>query len=397
MRRTPLSTLHGRRPGHCVCSRLAVQKEQYVMRGWGVAAGLLLAAAVAQAQIVIGQTAGFSGPVAAGVKETADGAKLWIDAVNEKGGIHGQKIELVSMDDGFEPKRAAENARKLVEERKVLALFLTRGTPHNEAILPVVEASGVPLIGPSTGAMVLHQPVRRTVFNVRSTYQREAEKALDHLVHLGLNRIAVVRADDSFGEDVAQGIARGLERAKIKAAVDIKADRAKPDFPKIVQAIVKSEAQAVMWIASGTSVTDGVKALRAAGSAAQVVTLSNNASSGFVKALGEHSPGVIITQVFPYERSMRSPFVREAMDLAKERGIEQVSPAMLEGFAAAKVLVEGLRRAGPRPTRAGLLAALEGIRNLDIGGLDLSYSGNDRTGLEYADLSIIGKDGRFRR
>jgi ABC-type branched-subunit amino acid transport system substrate-binding protein len=367
------------------------------MRGWGVAAGLLLAAAVAQAQIVIGQTAGFSGPVAAGVKETADGAKLWIDAVNEKGGIHGQKIELVSMDDGFEPKRAAENARKLVEERKVLALFLTRGTPHNEAILPVVEASGVPLIGPSTGAMVLHQPVRRTVFNVRSTYQREAEKALDHLVHLGLNRIAVVRADDSFGEDVAQGIARGLERAKIKAAVDIKADRAKPDFPKIVQAIVKSEAQAVMWIASGTSVTDGVKALRAAGSAAQVVTLSNNASSGFVKALGEHSPGVIITQVFPYERSMRSPFVREAMDLAKERGIEQVSPAMLEGFAAAKVLVEGLRRAGPRPTRAGLLAALEGIRNLDIGGLDLSYSGNDRTGLEYADLSIIGKDGRFRR
>ncbi len=367
------------------------------MKGWGVAAGLLFAGALAHAQIVIGQTAGFSGPVAAGVKETAQGAKLWIDQVNARGGIHGQKIEVLSLDDGFEPKRAAENARKLVEEKKVLALFLTRGTPHNEAILPVVEAHNVALVGPSTGAMVLHQPVRRQVFNVRSTYQREAEKALDHLVHIGLNRIAVVKADDSFGEDVAQGIARGLERAKIKAAVEIKADRAKPDFAKIVQAIVKSEAQAVMWIASGTSVTDGVKALRAAGSAAQVVTLSNNASSGFVKALGEHSPGVIITQVFPYERSIRSPFVREAMDLAKERGIDQVSPAMLEGFAAAKVLVEGLRRVGGKPTRASLLAALEGLRNFDIGGMDLSYSGTDHTGLEYADLSIVGKDGRFRR
>jgi ABC-type branched-subunit amino acid transport system substrate-binding protein len=367
------------------------------MKAWAIAAGLLLAGAAAQAQIVVGQTAGFSGPVAAGVKETAQGAELWIDHVNARGGVHGQKIEIVRMDDGFEPKRAAENARKLVDEKRVLALFLTRGTPHNEAILPVVEANGVPLIGPSTGAMVLHQPVRRQVFNVRSTYQREAEKALDHLVHLGLTRIAVVKADDSFGEDVAQGIARGLDRAKLKAAVEIKADRAKPDFPKIVDAIVKADAQAVMWIASGTSVTDGVKALRGAGSFAQVVTLSNNASSGFVKALGEHSAGVIITQVFPYERSIRSPFVREAMDLAKEKGIEQVSPAMLEGFAAAKVLVEGLRRAGAKPTRASLTAALEGLRNFDIGGLDLGYSPTDRTGLEYADLSIVGKDGRFRR
>lgn len=367
------------------------------MRNWGVAAGLVLAAALAHAQIVVGQTAGFTGPVGAGVKETTAGAKLWIDLVNERGGVHGQKIELVSLDDGFEPRRAAENARRLVEEKKVLALFLTRGTPHNEAILPVVEQHNVPLIGPSTGAMVLHQPVRRQVFNVRSTYQREAEKALDHMAHLGLDRIAVIKADDSFGEDVAQGVARGLQRNGLKAVLEIKADRARPDFPKIVQAIVRSDAQAVMWIASGTSVTDGVKALRAAGSFAQVVTLSNNASSGFVKALGEHSPGVILTQVFPYERSIRSPFVREAMDLARDKGIDQVSPAMLEGFAAAKVLVEGLRRAGPKPSRSSLLAALEGIRNLDIGGMDLSYSGSDHTGLEYADLSIIGKDGRFRR
>ncbi len=91
---------------------------------------------LSQAQILVGQTAGFTGPVGAGVKETTEGAKLYIDAVNAKGGVNGQKIELISVDDKFEPKLAAENARKLVEEQNVVALFLTRGTPHTEGIIP---------------------------------------------------------------------------------------------------------------------------------------------------------------------------------------------------------------------------------------------------------------------
>ncbi|MFN7864128.1 MAG: ABC transporter substrate-binding protein, partial [Curvibacter sp.] len=101
---------------------------------------LALASAAAQAQILIGQTAGFSGPVAAGVKETTDGARLYIDAVNARGGVAGQKIELtISLDDRFDPKQAAENARILIEERNVAALFLSRGTPHSEAIMPLLD------------------------------------------------------------------------------------------------------------------------------------------------------------------------------------------------------------------------------------------------------------------
>ena len=360
-------------------------------------AALLTTFTVAHAQLLIGQTAGFSGPVAAGVKETTEGAKLWINSVNARGGVNGQKIELVSMDDKFDPKLTAQNAKKLVEERNVLALFLTRGTPNNEAIIPVLEANNVALIAPSTGAMVLHQPVNRHIFNVRSTYQREAEKALDHLVGLGMLRIAVVAADDSFGGDVQKGLARGFERHKIKPAAEISADRAKPDFATIVPAIIASQAQAVMWIGSGSSVSEGVKALRATGSAAQVLTLSNNASSGFVKNMGEHARGVIVTQAFPNERSAASPFVREAMALAKAAGVDAVSPAMLEGYAGAKVLVEGLRRAGRNPTRASVQAALETIQNMDIGGLDVTYSATDHTGFDYAELSIIGADGNFRR
>ena len=357
---------------------------------------LAFAPAWALSQVLIGQTAGFSGTVAAGVKETTDGARLWIDSINARGGVHGQKIELVSMDDKFDPKLAAANAKVLIEEKNVLALFLVRGTPHSEAIIPLLDQHGLPLIAPSTGAMSLHQPVKKHVFNVRATYQREAEKAVTHLASLGMKRIAVVHADDSFGTDGLEGARKGFAKAGFEPVATLKADRLKPDYARLVPDITGKEAQAVVWIGSGTTVADGVKALRTAGSAAQVVTLSNNASSGFIKSLGDQARGVVVTQVFPYERSFAYGFIKEATGLAKTKNVE-LSPAMLEGYAAAKVLVEALRRAGPAPTRAKLQAALEGMKNYDIGGLEVSFTADDHTGLDFADLSIIGSDGKFKR
>lgn len=366
------------------------------MKKYVIAAVAALAPLWASSQLVIGQTAGFSGPVAAGVKETTAGARLWIDSVNARGGVHGQKIELVSLDDKFEPPLAAANAKVLIEEKNVLAMFLNRGTPHTEAILPLLDTNGVALVAPSTGAMLLHHPVRRTVFNVRATYQREAEKAVTHLHTLGITRIAVIHADDSFGLDALEGANKGFAKAGVQAVTVIKADRARPDYATIIPAVTGKEAQAVLWIASGNAVADGVKALRAAKSAAQVVTLSNNASSGFIKSLGSDAHGVIVTQVFPSVRSYAYGFVKEASALAKEKNLE-LSPAMLEGYAAAKVLVEGLRRAGPAPTRAKVVAALETLRKYDLGGLEVNFGPEDHTGLDFADLSIIGADGKFKR
>lgn len=364
---------------------------------WLAAVLGLCISASAGAQIVVGQTAGFSGPVAAGVKEISDGAKLYLDSVNAQGGVNGQKIEVVAMDDKFDPKLAAENAKALITEKNVSALFLTRGTPHTQAIMPLLEQYKVPLIAPSTGAMVLHKPVNPWVFNVRATYQREAEKAVQHLATIGLTRIALVHVDDSFGADVATGAAAGFVHAKLQPVVKATFDRAKPSFDGIVQQLVKAEAQAVLLIGAAASVADGTKALRAAGSKAQVVTMSNNASAGFVKLMGDHAHGTIVTQVFPNERAIGVPLVKEAVDLARAKGLPGVTPSMMEGFAAAKVLVEGLRRAGAKPTRALLQAALNGMGKHDIGGMRLGFSADDHTGLDYADLSIIGPDGRFMR
>lgn len=153
----------------------------------------------------------------------------------------------------------------------------------------------------------------------------------------------------------------------------------------------------MLFIGSGAAVADGIAAIRKAGSRAQIITNSNNASGGFIKSLGANATGTIVTQVFPNERSLAAAIVKEAGDLAKAKGLEGLSPAMLEGYAAAKVLVAGLQRAGANPTRAKLLDALEGLKKLDPGGLELGYGPNDHTGLEFVDLSIIDESGRFRR
>jgi branched-chain amino acid transport system substrate-binding protein len=360
----------------------------------------MCSAGLSQAQIRIGQTIGITGPVAAAVNEINMGAKLYLNAVNAAGGINGQSIELVTLDDKFEVPQTVANATKLIADARVVALFLNRGTPHTEALLPLLAAGRIPLIAPSTGAMSLHSPVNPWVFNVRATYQLEAEKLTQHLGTTGYEKIAVLYTNDSFGADASQGAMKAFSAAGKRPVIYESIDRAKPDYTEVVKKIVAAKPLHVMIFGSSTSVAAGIKALRAAGSSATVATLSNNAASGFVKALGTTAPGVIVSQVFPAERKVSSPIVAEATKLAAAQKLQALSPAMIEGFAAAKVLVAGLKRAakdGKEVSRANLTQALESFHRMDIGGLEVSYSNTDHTGLDFAELSIISVSGLFRR
>ena len=368
----------------------------WLRRGATLAAVFAMVGA-AHGQILIGQTVGITGSAAATVAESMQGAALYIDHINARGGIAGQKVEVISLDDKFDPKLTLENTRILIEEKGVIGLFMTRGTPHTQGIMPLLEQHGVPLVGPSTGAKVLHQPVHKFIFNVRAPYQREVEKAITHLNTLGIKRIGVVHVDDTFGADGLAGAQLGFKANQLEALFVEKFDRAKPDYSAIAPRVAQKQPQAVVFIGTGAAVVDGIKALRAAGVTGQIVTLSNNASGGFVKLLGDQARGVVVTQVFPSERSVNYPVVKEAMELARAKNISDLTPAMVEGFVSAKVLLEGIKRAGPKPDRTKLHAGLESIKKWDLGGVELSYSPTDHSGLVFADLSIIGADGRFKR
>ena len=370
------------------------------MKRWvGLAVGLVacigMGSAFAQSVLRIGMVAGFSGPVAGVVQESADGARLYFDSVNAQGGIKGQNIELVTMDDKYDPATAVAQAKSLASQG-VLALMLSRGTGPTEALLPVLKENRLALVAPATGAISLHEPVQPYVFHLRASYQKEAERAVKHLAGIGVKRITIVQVNDPFGNDAGKGAIKGLDDLKLRALSNLRFDRNKPDLAPTMQAIAKAGIEAVVLIGPSYAVVEGVQALRAAGSTAHVATLSNNASADFVKALGEHGRGVVVTQLFPYERSTANLMVREALSLAKSSGRNELTPAHIEGFAAAKLVVETLRRAGKDTTRDGFLKALDGAR-IDLGGLQVHYSDKDHSGLEYTDVSIVSEDGKFKR
>ena len=351
---------------------------------------------ITASEILIGQTAGYTGIVAGSVAETAAGARLYIDYVNANGGVKGRKIRLDSMDDAYDPKKAIENAKLLIKDKKVFAMFLTRGTPITEAILPLIKETGTPLIAPSTGAITFHTPVNPLVFNVRSTYQLEGEKAIAQLVSQGIKKIAVIHVDDSFGKDGLAGYLGGFKAVGLQPVGMFSYDRVKADVTEAVTKALALNPEAIVTVGAPKPTAAIVKAMRTKGLYAPVVALSNNSSQSFVKELGDLGPGVIVMQVFPDPRKISSALGREMQQLAADKKDFQISHTALEGFAAAKVLVEGLKRAGKTPTRESFIEGLESMKNFDLGGgLAVNYGANDHTGLSFVEASIINKRGTF--
>jgi branched-chain amino acid transport system substrate-binding protein len=352
----------------------------------------------ANAQLLVGQTTGVTGNSALNVAETTLGTRLWIDAVNARGGVNGSLIEVRTLDDQGSSKQAAANARTLIERDQVLALFMIRGTPQNEAVMPLLDRYDIASIAPSSGAMLLSAPVNRHVFNVRNSYQAEAQRAVEQLASMGSTRIAVLKTDDAFGDDSLAGATRGFSKMRLEPVFVEGFDKADPKFDGVAARLTQSNAQAVIVLGTASSVVKATRAIRAAGNSATVVTLSNNASEGLVHELGALARGVIVTQVFPGENQITLPMIRDATRLLQlQQPGARPSPAMIEGFAAARVLVEALRRAGPHPTRKSVLAALDSMDDFDLGGVKVHYRESDHSGVHYADLSVIDERGRFRR
>ncbi|MGZ5033610.1 MAG: ABC transporter substrate-binding protein [Usitatibacter sp.] len=354
------------------------------------------------AQLKIGVSGPLEGKNAGSMLEILKGAEIYIQQVNQAGGIRGQKVVLVARDDNFEVGRTVAVVRQLIEQDGVLALMLVRGTPHNEAILPLLAQHKVALIGPSTGAMVFHQPVNPYVFNVRTAYQLEAKKLVALLKTTQMHKIAVLYVNDGFGKDVLAGLIDGFLEANLQptAVVAFDRDAAAKDsnafvLPHLPQ-LLKAEPEVVIIVGAGLAVKNAIFAVRAAGSTAKIATLSNNASTAFVKMLGTNARGVIVSQVFPDEKDHMNGFVREAQIAAHKEKVT-LMPGMMEGFAAAKVAVQALKNAGPAPTRASVLRALETMDRFDMGNVYIGYSARDHTGLELTDLSIISRDGSFLR
>src|SRR5918996_1622946 len=324
-------------------------------------------------RILLGQAAVFSGPAAQLGIQMRNGIKAYFDYVNEKGGVHGRKLELITEDDRYEQSVAPSATKKLIEEHKVFALLGYVGTPTGVAHLPVVTQAKVPLVGMFTGAEVLRVPFNRYVFHVRASYYDETEKIVEQVVSTGGKKISVFYQNDAYGEGGRKGTELALERHKMKIHSTGTVERNTVAVEEAAKAIHASQPDAVVMVSAYTSIAAFVRAMQKQGSGATFYNVSFVGSKALADALGKEGIGVAISQVVPFPWGTAVPVVKEYQQLAKKAGYADYNFSALEGFLCAKVMVEGLRRAGKNPTREGLVDALEKM-DADLGGFIVSYS-----------------------
>ena len=344
--------------------------------------------------ILIGQSAALSGPAEQLGKEMKAGAEAYFDAVNRSGGVNGRKIKLLSLDDGYEPEKAAANTRKLIAEDKILALFGYVGTPTSNAALPIFTEAKVPFVGAFTGAQSLREPFNRYIFNVRASYFDETEAIIQHLVQSGAKRIAVFYQNDAYGKAGLAGVERAMKKRDLAITSTATVERNTVDVAKAVQSMSKDNPTAIVMISAYKSCAAFIKAMQAANAFPQFWNVSFVGAKALANELGEDGRGVQISQVVPFPSSDVTPIVREYQK--RIGGADKYSFTSLEGYIAARVLVEGLRRAGKNPTRESLVDGLASMGKVDLGGFTVNYTPTNHNGSSFVDLTIISGGGKFR-
>ncbi len=363
----------------------------------GLASGIAVAA-----EILIAQVAPLSGPLAPTGNGMRIGALVCFEAVNAAGGIRGAKIRLVSRDDGYKAEETVKLARATLAESRPLAFFGIVGTGNLDALIKdnVLGEAGIAAIGLRSGASGLFRPENAMLFFTRPSYAEEVERIVSHLATTGQKRIAAFYQDDAFGSDGLAAIDAAAQRHKVEVVGRASYPKNTTQVEASVKTLGAAKPQAIVMVSNTAASAEFLKQYRAAGETAQLFALSTTEAPQVAEKVGvQTAHGFAVSQVVPDPSNRGVPIVREFQDdFGKHAPAgSQPSATVLEGYVAARVLVEGLRRAGAEPSRTRLIAALQALRNVDLGGMNIGFDSRSRSGSRYVDIAILGADGKLLR
>lgn len=382
-------------------------QRRRVISAIGQGAGLSLLGglgAVARAQpagvkdnvIVLGQSAAFSGPAQQLGLQYHLGAMACFEAVNAKGGVHGRKIELRRLDDGYDPQRCEANTRQLLQEN-VFALFGYVGTPTTQVALPLATQAKVPLFAPLTGAESLRNPFDRHVVHIRASYNDETAAIVRQLTSVGIRRIAVFHQDDGYGQAGLAGVQAALKTLDLTPVSVGVVARNSTEVAAALKTILASRPEAIVQIGAYQACAVFVRQARRAGYTGNFYNVSFVGTQALLDELGAEAKGVAVSQVMPYPYSATTPIAAEYQSALKDKRGVVPNYSGMEGFVAAKLFTEVLRRAGRGLNRDSFLAALDGLQKLDLGGFVLEFGPGQRVGSRFVELTLLTADGRVRR
>lgn len=359
-----------------------------------------LALPAAARELVVAQVAPLSGPLAATGRDLMSGARLYFDQVNRHGGIQGNRIRLVTRDDGYRVADTLRLTREALEKDEPIALLGLVGTGNVDALLKegVLDRAGVPVVGVRTGARSVRASGNPHLFHVRAGYDDETAKMVETLSTMGFSRFGVFYQNDPFGKEGLAGVETALAGRGLKPTVLASYEKNTTDVAAAVKSVLKADPQAVIMISNTLASAAFVKAAREADYQGQLLTVSVTDPAQVYEKIGETAAhGLVVSQVMPNPERREVPVVKEAARALEGSGANapRLNYTMLEGYIYAKVLAEGLRGAGANPTSASLQAALARLRGYDVGGLVFDYAGGRREGARFVDLTIIGRGGKL--
>ena len=366
--------------------------------GWLIAAGAHANdAGVTPTEIRLGASAVLSGPLGPQTAQFGEGSRLLFDAINASGGVHGRKISYVTLDDGFDPKRAVENTKKLLADNKVFMVFNSTGTAQTAAVLPMLKESKTVLFGPVTGASALRENVNPYLFHVRASYAIESAKILSQLKQTGVTRVAFFYQDDGLGKALLAEVKKSSAAENLPLVAEVKVDPASPDFAAAAATTAQANPQAVIIGTAGLTFTNYVKALQATAARPVLYGFSVAVPDGIHRELKDKARGIILAQIMPSLRNNTIPVVAEYLKLhaAKSPDVPP-SAEQFEGFVHARLLVEGLKRTGRDLITANFIKTMEGVGEIAFGRFTAQYSSKSHNGSNYVELAIIDADGRLR-
>lgn len=352
--------------------------------------------AQAGTRVVLGQSAPTTGPAAQLGIQFHAGAKLYFDAVNAKGGVLGRTIELRLTDDGYEPVRTAANTKKFIEDG-VFALFGYIGTPTSLAALPLATEAKVPFFAPFTGAQALREPYNRYAVHVRASYFDETAAIVRQADSVGIKKLAVFYQNDAYGKTGLEGVTRALATLNRKPVSTGTVERNTVDVAKAVTDIMAMQPEAIVQISAYKSCAAFIREVRKVGFGGTFYNVSFVGTQALGTELGKDARGVAVSQVMPFPFSpmtLLSGEYQAALATNKELTANYSS---MEGFVAAKVFVEALRRAGRNATSEEFLTALETMQNHNLGGFVVDFAPRKHEGSKFVELTMLDSTGCVRR
>ncbi|WP_051202622.1 ABC transporter substrate-binding protein [Desulfovibrio aminophilus] len=344
---------------------------------------------VTDTEIVLGSSLALKGHAGFLGTQTLRGALAYLNEVNEQGGVFGRGIRVIAYDDSYDPPRCLANTQKLIIDDDVFALFCYVGTPTTVKIIPLVTEARIPLVGMFTGANALREPFNRYLINVRASYYQETKNAVSHLVKgLGLKRIAVFYQYDAFGFDGLTGTELALKEFGLEPVARGSYVRGSLDVEEGLSRIINSGAEAVVMIGTYEPCAKFIHLAAARGFKTIFYSVSFVGAEELASRLaGLDDEIVIMSQVVPPPEGVAGTRPEDMSEyvrlLRKHFPGDRPNFVGLEGYANARVLVEGLKRAGPRLTREGFLDAVESIRDYSLGpGMSVSFGPGGHQGME---------------